>query len=145
MKNKTLATWLAFLGGPLGLHRFYLYGRRDGLAWLHPALSAVGLYGIARGFQWGVDDGLMTVLAPLFGVQLVLCGLQSLRYGLMPSAQWNQRFNPQAPDEAEAGQTTGLTVLALITALLIGSTALMATMAFGIQKFFESQIEQPLR
>ncbi|MFO1212089.1 MAG: NINE protein, partial [Paenacidovorax caeni] len=24
MKSKTLATWLAFLGGPLGLHRFYL-------------------------------------------------------------------------------------------------------------------------
>ena len=24
MKNKTLATWLTFLGGPLGLHRFYL-------------------------------------------------------------------------------------------------------------------------
>ena len=29
MKNKTLATWLAFLGGPLGLHRFYLHGFGD--------------------------------------------------------------------------------------------------------------------
>ncbi|MBP8224666.1 MAG: NINE protein, partial [Acidovorax sp.] len=24
MKNKTVAAWLAFVGGPLGLHRFYL-------------------------------------------------------------------------------------------------------------------------
>ena len=29
MKNKTLAAWLAFLGGPLGLHRFYLHGLGD--------------------------------------------------------------------------------------------------------------------
>ena len=31
MKNKTLATWLAFVGGPLGLHRFYLKGLGDWL------------------------------------------------------------------------------------------------------------------
>ena len=29
MKNKTLAAWLTFLGGPLGLHRFYLHGPTD--------------------------------------------------------------------------------------------------------------------
>ena len=29
MKNKTLATWLTFFGGPLGLHRFYLRGFGD--------------------------------------------------------------------------------------------------------------------
>ena len=29
-KNKTVAAWLAFLGGPLGLHRFYLYGLFQG-------------------------------------------------------------------------------------------------------------------
>ena len=33
MKNKTLAAWLAFLGGPLGLHRFYLKGWSDWLGW----------------------------------------------------------------------------------------------------------------
>ena len=35
-KNKTLATWLSFLGGPLGLHRFYLHGLGDWLGWLLP-------------------------------------------------------------------------------------------------------------
>ena len=36
MKNKTLAAWLAFVGGPLGLHRFYLHGPADLLGWLLP-------------------------------------------------------------------------------------------------------------
>ena len=36
MKNKTFATWLTFLGGPLGLHRFYLRGLGDLAGWLLP-------------------------------------------------------------------------------------------------------------
>ena len=28
-KNKTLAIWLALVGGPMGLHRLYLIGWRD--------------------------------------------------------------------------------------------------------------------
>jgi len=35
-RSKTIATWLALLGGSLGLHRFYLLGWRDPWAWLHP-------------------------------------------------------------------------------------------------------------
>jgi hypothetical protein len=34
MKNKTLATWITFVGGPFGLHRFYLFGTGDRLGWL---------------------------------------------------------------------------------------------------------------
>ena len=48
MKNKTLAAWLAFVGGPLGLHRFYLHGLTDMLGWLLPIPTALGLYGIQR-------------------------------------------------------------------------------------------------
>jgi TM2 domain-containing membrane protein YozV len=35
-RSKTASTWIALLGGSLGLHRFYLHGPRDLLAWLHP-------------------------------------------------------------------------------------------------------------
>ena len=28
-RSKTVATWIALLGGSLGLHRFYLHGGRD--------------------------------------------------------------------------------------------------------------------
>ena len=48
-KNKTLATWLTFLGGPLGLHRFYLKGFGDLLGWLLPIPTALGLYGVEDG------------------------------------------------------------------------------------------------
>ena len=36
MKSKTTAAWLAFVGGPLGLHRFYLHGFWDLPGWLLP-------------------------------------------------------------------------------------------------------------
>jgi TM2 domain-containing membrane protein YozV len=41
-KNKTLAVWLALLGGVLGLHRFYLRGLGDWVGWLHPIPAALG-------------------------------------------------------------------------------------------------------
>ena len=64
MKNKTTAAWLAFLGGPLGLHRFYLRGWSDMLGWLLPIPSALGLYGIERIRMFGVDDALSWALVP---------------------------------------------------------------------------------
>ncbi|RYF61957.1 MAG: NINE protein, partial [Comamonadaceae bacterium] len=45
MKNKSVAAWLAFVGGPLGLHRFYLHGLGDWLGWLLPIPTALGVYG----------------------------------------------------------------------------------------------------
>ena len=42
-RSKTLAAWLAFVGGPLGLHRFYLYGLGDMGGWLLPIPTAMGL------------------------------------------------------------------------------------------------------
>ena len=48
MKNKTVAAWLAFAGGPLGLHRFYLAGFGDLLGWMLPIPTALGLYGVPR-------------------------------------------------------------------------------------------------
>ena len=47
-KNKTVAAWLAFVGGPLGLHRFYLHGLSDMLGWLLPLPTALGLYGVGK-------------------------------------------------------------------------------------------------
>ena len=47
-KSKTLATWIAIIGGAFGLHRFYLHGARDIVGWLYPLPSLVGLYGVQR-------------------------------------------------------------------------------------------------
>ena len=78
MKNKTLAAWLAFLGGPLGLHRFYLHGLRDLWGWLLPIPTALGLYGIERVQKVGQDDVLSWWLIPLLGFTIAGCGLTAI-------------------------------------------------------------------
>lgn len=142
MKNKTLAAWLALLGGPLGLHRFYLRGWGDRLAWLLPLPAALGLYGMARVQWYGLDDHLSWVLIPLLGFTLAGCALSAIIYGLMTCEKWNAKFNPTAPQEASVGQTNWFTIGAIALALLFGTTVLMSSLAFGFQRYFEYQIEQ---
>ncbi len=142
MKNKTLAAWLAFLGGPLGLHRFYLYGLGDWLGWLLPIPTALGLYGIQRVQELGQDDALSWILVPLLGFTIAGCALQAIVYGLMAPEKWNLRFNPDASPDAAAGQTRWLTIGAIALSLLIGTAVLMASIAFSFQRYFEHQIAE---
>jgi len=141
MKNKTLAAWLAFLGGPLGLHRFYLKGLGDLPGWLLPIPTALGLYGIERARLHGLDDGLSWLLIPLLGFTIAGCALVAILYGLMTPEKWNARFNPSAPQDAPAGSTGWLTIGAVALALMIGATVLMASIAFSFQRYFEHQVE----
>jgi len=142
MKNKTLAAWLAFLGGPLGLHRFYLHGLGDMLGWLLPIPTALGLYGIERARQFGLDDSLSWVLIPFVGFTIAGCALTAIVYGLMTPEKWNARHNPQGAPDAPAGRTGWLTVGAVVVSLFIGATVLMASIAFSFQRYFEHQVEE---
>jgi hypothetical protein len=120
MKSKTVASWLAFLGGPLGLHCFYLRGFGSTLGWLLPIPTALGLYGFT----------------------IAGCALTAIVYGLMTPEKWNARYNAGAPVDAPAGRTNWLTIGAVVLALFFGSTILMASIAFSFQRFFEHQIEE---
>jgi hypothetical protein len=142
MKNKTLATWLTFWGGPLGLHRFYLKGLGDMLGWLLPVPTALGIYGIQRVQAFGLDDQLSWVLIPCLGFTIAGCALTAIVYGLMPVEKWNAKFNPQSAADAAAGQTNWLTVFGIATSLLIGTAILMSSLAFSFQMYFEYQVEQ---
>ena len=142
MKNKTLAAWLTFLGGPVGLHRFYLFGWGDWLGWLLPLPTALGAYGIARALNLGQDDGWSWVLIPMIGFTIAGCALNAIVYGLRTPEQWNARFNPQAPQDAPAGQTQWLTFGAVVLSLLLGTTVLMSSIVFSFQRYFEYQIEE---
>ena len=142
MKNKTLAVWLTFFGGPLGLHRFYLRGFGDLLGWALPIPTALGIYGIQRAQALGLDDHVSWVLIPLLGFTIAGCALTAIVYGLMAPEKWNARFNPQADPEAPAGRSGWLTVFGLATALMIGTGVLMASIAFSFQHYFEYQIEE---
>lgn len=136
MKNKTLATWLALLGGPFGLHRFYLYGWRDVAGWLLPIPTLAGITGMLRLRNLGVDDRWGWLLSPLFGFVLAGCALNAIVYGLMAAERWNQRFNAPQPSSSPAGDTHWLTVLGVGTALFIGAAALMAALALSFERYF---------
>lgn len=142
MKNKTVAAWLAFIGGPLGLHRFYLHGLSDTLGWLLPIPTALGLYGIQRVQQFGQDDQLSWVLIPLLGFTIAGCALVAILYGLSSPEKWNTSFNPQALQNAAPGTTNWFTIAAIAVSLMVGAAVLMASLAYSFQHYFEYQIEE---
>ena len=141
LKNKTLATWLAFIFGQLGLHRFYLFGFKDKLAWLHPLLAAIGWYGVYRVRTLGQDDQLAWLLVPLLGFTLAATAITAIYYGLSSLEKWNAMHNPHQLD-ALAGQTNWLVIGAVVFSVLMGATALMSSIAFSFQRYFEYQIEE---
>jgi hypothetical protein len=142
MKNKTFAVWLTFFGGPLGLHRFYLKGFTDVLGWLLPIPTALGWLGIQRAWELGQDDVLSWLLIPMLGFTIAGCALNAIIYGLMATEKWNAKFNPTIESTNPSGQTQWLTIFGVASALLIGTTVLMASIVFSFQRYFENQIEQ---
>lgn len=140
-RHKTLATWLAFVGGPLGLHRFYLYGPGDLLAWAAPVPTALGVWGIERVRQFGVDDMLSWALIPMLGLHIAGCCLAAIVYGLASRERWNARRNPGRAADDPAGATNWLTVIGVALALLVGTGILMGSIAYGFQRYFELQIQ----
>ncbi|TAH10855.1 MAG: hypothetical protein EAZ11_10905 [Curvibacter sp.] len=142
MKNKTIAVWLTLLLGALGLHRRYLLGRFDTLALLLPIPTLLGCYGVLRVRTFGVDDQWSWVLMPLLGFTLAGCALNAIVYGLMSAEHWNRKFNPTSPEDAPQGISNWITIIGLGLALMLGTTVLMASMAFSFQRYFEYQMER---
>jgi hypothetical protein len=136
-KSKTIATWVALIGGSVGLHRFYLHGFRDPWGWLFIWPSLVGLYGVQRMRHLGADDHMAWVLIPFLGLMLSIAMLMAIVYGLTPDDKWNARFNPAGPQH----RVGWFAVIGVATALITGAGVLMATLAFTAQRYFEYQVE----
>ena len=137
-KSKTIATWLALVGGSVALHRFYLHGVRDVWAWVLPWPALVGFYGVRRMAMYGADDHLAWVLIPLLGLVIAATMLSAIIYGLTPDERWNARFNPGEVPGRPAGW---MTVFGVVFALVFGAGVLMATLAFSAQRYYEYQAE----
>jgi len=136
-RSKTLAAWLAFFAGALGLHRIYLHGFGDKLAWAHTPITALGLVGVQRMSNLGQDDRLAWLLIPLLGLMLSQAMLCAIVYALTPDERWASLHNPGQP----LRRTRWGAVLAAVAALMVGGIVLIGTIAFSIQHFFEWQIE----
>ncbi len=135
VKSKTLATWIALVGGCLGLHRFYLHGFGDRWGWLHPLPSLAGWIGVQRMQSLGQDDRLAWVLIPFLGLMIVTAAFTAILYGLTPDEKWNARHNA-----GRAAPASGwAAVIGVVLSLVIGGSALMATIAFSAQRYFENQ------
>jgi hypothetical protein len=78
----------------------------------------------------------------MLGFTIAGCALNAIVYGLMTAPQWNAKFNPDTDDSNPCGQTHWLTIFGVATALLIGTTVLMASIVFSFQRYFENQIEE---
>jgi hypothetical protein len=136
VRSRTVATWLALLGGSLGLHRFYLHGARDPWAWLHPWPTLLGAYGAWRLREWGVDDAVGSRLVPLLGLMLAGTMLVAIVYGLTSDARWAARFGvARGPLEA-----TWLRFAGVVVALAVGASVAIATIAFSAQRYFEARV-----
>jgi TM2 domain-containing protein len=131
--SKAVATWLAFLGGSLGLHRFYLHGLRDPWAWLFPWPTLAGAYGFWRMRQWGVDDAVGALLVPLLGAMVAATMLVAIVYGLTSDERWLARYGGNALT-ARSGWPT---LVAVALSLATGAAVAMATIAFTAQRYFE--------
>jgi hypothetical protein len=136
-RSKTLAAWLALAAGPFGAHRFYLHGWGDLWAWLHPWPTLLGAVGVLRMRSLGQDDHVAWLLIPVLGLMIAQAMLAAILIGLTPDERWQQRFNPGSPARASGWAA----IIAVIAALVVGGIALMGTLAFGGEKFFQWQAD----
>ncbi|MCG2585673.1 NINE protein [Massilia sp. TS11] len=118
-KNKSLATLLAFLLGGAGLHRFYLYGKKDVWAWLH--LASLPLSGLGLLLLPGLDPYFPCL--PL-SLSVLAAWVETLVIGLTPDAAWDAKMGNAQPSD-----TRWPIAVLLVLTLGVGATGLIWTIA----------------
>ena len=150
VRSKTAATWIAIVGGSLGLHHFYLRGWRSAWGWLYPIPTLAGLAGVIRMRNLGVDDRLSWALIPWLGLTISVAMLCAIVIGLTTDAKWARLYagDPSRPvvqatrEEDEDSPPPGIVrtaygpVLGVVVALMIGGGVLMGTIAFTVERLF---------
>jgi hypothetical protein len=98
--------------------------------------------GVERVQQHGQDDQLSWVMIPFLGLSIAAACLAGIVYALADREKWNRWFNPTLDPQAAAGATNWLTIGALVFSLMFGTVAFMGSLTFGIQRYFEYQVEE---
>jgi TM2 domain-containing membrane protein YozV len=120
-KNKTAATLLAMLFGWGGVHRVYLRGTRDKLALLHLCCVA----GTALLMALAPQANIFYRLLPLI-VSALAGFIEALVIGLMADEQFDARYNAGSGRQSDSHWPLALI---LVTTMLVGTTALIATIS----------------
>ncbi|HEX7646453.1 MAG TPA: NINE protein [Noviherbaspirillum sp.] len=120
-KNKTLATLLAAVTGGIGLHRFYLFDKKDFWGWAH--LATAPLTSLLIAFR---PEAPMLFTGAPFVVSVLAGFLEALVIGLTPDDKWDARHNPASTHKSGSGWPLALV---LVLTLGVGAVALIATIA----------------
>ncbi|HEY0846470.1 MAG TPA: NINE protein [Noviherbaspirillum sp.] len=105
-KNKTFATFLAAVFGGLGLHRFYLHGKKDFWGWVHVLL---------------------------FPLSIFAAFIEALVIGLTPDDKWDTVHNAGSRQKSDSGWP--LAVLLVLT-FGGGAIAVIAAIARAFDLLF---------
>ncbi|MFZ6743223.1 NINE protein [Undibacterium sp. JH2W] len=120
-KNKTLATLLAAVFGAIGLHRFYLDGKKDKWGWLH--FITLPLSMIIHYFYFGKPE---IVQYGFLLLSFLIATLEALVMGLTPDEKWDARHNSKS---GQASESNWPLALLLVLTLGVGAFVLIAVIA----------------
>ena len=120
-KNKSVAAFLASVGGGIGLHRFYLAGKQDKWAWLHAASLPLSL--LIYLFDKTIQP--FFAFAPLI-LSSLIGFLACLVIGTTPDDKWDAKYNPQSSRQTQTGWPIAMI---LVLTLAIGAGSLIAVIA----------------
>jgi hypothetical protein len=120
-KNKALTSFLASTLGSIGIHRFYLAGRRDKWGWLHMASIPLSL-ALSKHF---FNLPLLATMSP-FVLSFLASLLEALVLGLMADEKWDAKYNPESGQHSDTGWPLALS---LVLTTGIGAMALIAVLA----------------
>lgn len=134
LASKTRYAWTLLILGSTGLPRLARHGWSDPIGWLWFSAFSLGGWGFLRLRRWGLDDPWGSYLVPLLGLAISAAMLMTVVVALTPDEKWAQGHHGSAEGES----TRWGPVLAAIAALFVGSTALIATIAYASQQIFES-------
>lgn len=127
-RNKTLATFLSSVFGSIGLHRFYLYGKKDLWAWVH--LLSLPLSGIAVALL--PNQPALLTFSPLL-VSGLSGFIEALVIGLTPDDKWDVQHNPESGRQS---QSSWVLAVILVLTLAVGALGLIAAIARFFDLYF---------
>ena len=132
-KNKTIATLLAATLGSLGVHRFYLFGKRDQLAWLH--LTSLPIALLLANLLFNLP--LLLTMSP-WALSLLVGLFTALTLGLKSDDKWDAQYNP---DSNQKSESTWPLALILVLTMAFGAFTLIFILARGFALLYTGGVD----